>query len=771
MLKHFFNSEKKIYSMLILAFWTLFILFFVFIPAYIYSVNTNMGGLYGSMPSIRALENPENDLSSELFSADGVSLGKYFRFNRSNVLYEELSPELVNTLLASEDHRFYEHAGIDMVGLLRAIYGTVTFSFAGGGSTITMQLSENLFKGMTETSGKLIGVRGIGKIVIKTKEWIIATQLERNFTKKEIAAMYLNTVAFGSNAFGIKAAAETFFGKNPAELNYSESAVLIGLLQGVTRFSPILNYENSFNKRNQVLSKIFRHGHLNEAEYDSIASLPIDLSNYKVTNQNKGLATYFRSVIRTDLMRWSKENDYDLWEDGLKIYTTIDSRMQQYAEEAISAHMKELQATFNKHLEGKKPWIDDKRKEIKGFLKSRIKSTDRYKGLVKKYGKDSDSVGIVLNTKIPMTVFSWDGEIDTLMSPMDSLSYYKHFLHTGFISIDPHTGSIKAWVGGIDHKYFKYDHVRQGKRQPGSTFKPFVYGAAIENGYSPCYPLPDVAVTFQVVGDPPTWTPPNSDSKYSGEMMTIRKAMSNSINSITANVMKKIGPQTVVDFAHRMGIQSRLDAVPALCLGTSDVSVYELTAAYSTFANEGVYTQPFFITRIEDKNGTVIQNFVPKTKQAISEETAYIMLHMLKGGIEEEGGTSRGLSLEVKVNNEIGGKTGTTNNASDGWYMGVTKDLVTGAWVGGDERSIHFRNWYMGQGGRTARPIWDNYMQKIYADSILGYEKAPFKKPINGINVELDCDKFGDPNVNFGIESDSTMFEEPQEELDQEGIL
>jgi penicillin-binding protein 1A len=729
-----------------------------------------MAGLYGAMPSLKSLENPENDLSSELLSEDGVSLGKYFRQNRINAEYDELSPKLINTLIASEDHRFYKHAGIDFYGLLRAVYGTLTFSFAGGGSTITMQLSENLFKNETETDGKLIGVRGIGKVIIKTKEWIIATQLERNFTKDEIFAMYLNTVPFGSNAFGIKAAAQTFFGKLPAELTYEESSVLIGLLQGVTRFSPVMNYDNSFKKRNQVLGKVYRHGHLSKSEYDSLIMSPIDMSNYKVSNQNKGLATYFRSVIRTDLMKWAKLNGYDLWEDGLKIYTTIDSRMQQYAEKAIANHMTALQKLFTEHWKGRNPWVDEDGKEIKDFLKRRIQQTDHYRRLVKKHGEGSDSIDIVLNTPRKMSIFSWDGDIDTTMSPMDSLKYYKHFLHTGFMSMDPHTGSIKAWVGGINHKYFKYDHVRQGTRQPGSTFKPFIYGTAIENGYSPCYTLPDVAVSFKVVGDPDTWTPNNSDSRFSGESMTIRKAMANSINSITANVMKSVGANNVVEFAKRMGInKSKLDPVPSLCLGTSDVSLFEMVGAYSTFANEGVHTKPYFITRIEDKNGNVIQNFVPKTKQAISEETAYIMLHMLKGGIEEQGGTSRGLSFEVKEDNEIGGKTGTTDNASDGWYMGVTKDLVSGVWVGGDERSIHFRNWYMGQGGRTARPIWDKYMQDIYADSLLGYEKGKFRRPPIGLGVEIDCSKYENLEVIDG--SDSTYIYTPKEEVNEDEIF
>ncbi|MDH5367958.1 MAG: transglycosylase domain-containing protein [Cyclobacteriaceae bacterium] len=770
MLKDFFNREHSAYRKVIISVWLLLILLFVGLPAFIFSVSIDLGGLYGGMPSLRALENPENDLSSEIFSVDGVSLGKYFRYNRSNISYKELSDELITTLISSEDHRFYNHSGIDFWGLLRAIYGTVTFNFAGGGSTLSMQLSENLFKDMTEVDGKLIHTKGLGAIVIKTKEWIIATQLEKNFTKDEILAMYLNTVSFGSHAFGIKAASETFFGKPPSELNYQESAVLIGLLQAVTFYNPVRNYDNSIQKRNEVLRKIKRLGHITTEEYDSIADLPIDLSRYRVTDHNEGLATYFRSVIKNDLMKWCKENNYDLWEDGLKIYTTIDSRMQKYAEEAVDYQMKMLQNKFDEHWKDGNPWIDDKKKEIEGFLESRIKRTPRYKALVSKYGEESDSIDIILNTKTPITVFSWEGKIDTLMSPIDSLNYYKRFLHTGFISVDPHSGSIKAWVGGINHTYFQYDHVRQGKRQPGSTFKPFVYGAAIENGYTPCFELPDVPVTFPVVGDPPTWTPPNSGNKYSEEMMTIRKAMANSVNSITANVMKRIGSQTVVDFAHKVGIESKLEAVPSLCLGTSDVSIFELSAAYSTFANEGIATEPYFITKIEDKNGNVIQNFVPKTKQAISEETAYVMLHMLKGGIEEEGGTSRGLSRELKEDNEIGGKTGTTNNASDGWYMGITKDLVTGVWVGGDERSIHFRNWYEGQGGRTARPIWDYYMRKIYADSILGYEKGPFKKPVNGLRTELDCSRYGVFSSSLD-ESDSTFVPQPDIDVPEDDVF
>lgn len=737
------NKPAKPIKVVIKVLWVLALCFFVLLPIYFYTVSVDLFGLYGGMPSLKVLENPENDLSSELISADGKSLGRYFRFNRSQVTYEELSPELVNTLLASEDHRFYDHSGIDLRGLLRAVTGVLTFQYAGGGSTITMQLAENLFDTMSENEGLLYKVPGARQVVIKSKEWIISAMLEENFTKKEILAMYLNTVSFGSNAYGIKTAAETFFGKSVDSLNYQESSVLIGLLQGTTAFNPVQNYDRSLAKRNQVMNKLYRHGHVSKEGLDSLKALPIDLTSYDVANQNKGLATYFRSMIKYELTLWANAHGYDLYEDGLKIYTTIDSRMQEYAEEAVKEHMAVLQKSFNNSWNDADPWRNANGGVIKNFVESRFKRTEHYRKLVKKYGAGADSIDIIANTPKKMKIFSWQGEIDTVMSPLDSIRYYKHFLHAGLLSMDPRTGHIKAWVGGINHKYFKYDHVRQGKRQPGSTFKPFVYGTAIEQGYPPCYEVTDVAVTFNLP-EGGTWSPPNFDGTYgTGEKMTIRQAMARSVNTITAHMMQKVEPANVVDFAHRVGIQSELDPVPALSLGTTIVSVYEMVGAYSTFANLGIFTKPYYITRIEDKNGNVIENFVPETRQAISQQTAYKMLYMLRGGVEEEGGTSRGLSLEVKIDNELGGKTGTTNDASDGWYMGVTKDLVTGIWVGGDEPVIHFRSWALGQGSRSARPIWDKYMQKLYADDSVPVEKGAFPRPVGGIDVSLDCSRYG----------------------------
>ena len=747
---------------LIKVVWILFFCFLIGFPLYIYSVSIDAFGLFGGMPSLKSIENPENDLSSELISADGVSLGRYFRYNRSRVAFKDLSQDLVNTLLYSEDHRFYEHSGMDFIAYLRVLKGLVTFQPAGGGSTITQQLAKNLY-----TQNPDMGLDGIignlgrypKRIVQKTKEWIIAYYLEKNFTKEEIIAMYLNTAEFGSNAYGIQVASETYFNKTPDKLNIQESAVLVGMLQAITRFNPVLNPENSFAKRNEVLGKLYKHNYIPSKEaLDSIQSLPIQLE-YKVQNQNEGLATYFRTVIGADLLSWCKERGIDLWESGLKIHTTIDSRLQRYAEEAMAEHMQQLQKTFNTHWQGRNPWIDENWQEIKGFLNSRIKQTETYKNLVKRYGANSDSVTIMLNLKKPMRIFSWKGERDTLFSSIDSLNYYKRFLHTGMMSMEASTGAIKAWVGGINHKYFKYDHVRQGKRQPGSTFKPFVYGAAIEAGYNPCLKLPDIAPSFKISGG--TWTPKNSDGTYGdGQLMTLREAMARSVNSITAQLMQKVSPENVVKFAERVGMHSKLDAVPSLCLGVSDVSLYELVGAYGTFVNEGIFTEPYFITRIEDKNGNVIENFVPKTRQAINDQTAFKMLFMLMGGVEISGGTSVGLGYDLKKDNEIGGKTGTTDNASDGWYMGVTKDLVSGVWVGGDERSIHFRSWDMGQGSKTARPIWERYMRKIYLDETLSYTKGPFNRPL-GIDFTPDCAKYEN------VQSDSLSVDDTPWEIDQ----
>ena len=741
--------------------WIGFLCILLGLPLYLFTVSIDLFGLYGGMPSLIEVENPENDLSSELISADGVSLGRYFRDNRSQVSYHELSEDLTNTLLISEDHRFYNHSGLDFQAYLRVLWGLVTFNLSGGGggSTITQQLAKNLYTRNPDKS--LDGlIAKLGKyprrIIQKSKEWIISVELEKNFTKEEIIAMYLNTSAFNHNAYGIKIAALTYFKKSADSLNLQESAVLVGMLQNPTLFNPTSRPKNAMTKRNQVLYKIYKAGYKikTREQYDSMASLPLGL-DFKVQDDNEGLATYFRDVTKAFLLSYCKARGIDLYNSGLKIYTTIDSRIQKHAEEAVTEHMADLQKRFVEEWKkrGRNPWVDDDtHAEIPNFLNLRIKKSDTYKSLVEKYGEGDDSIKIMLNLKKPMSIFTWEGERDTIFSSMDSLNYYKRFLQTGMMAMDPTTGDIKAWVGGINHEYFKYDHVKQGTRQPGSTFKPFVYGLAMESGYSPCLKKVDISPSFTVPGG--VWYPPNSNgTKGSGSQMTLRQAMAQSINSITAQIMQELGAENVVEFANRVGIESKLDPVPSLCLGTSDVSVYEMVGAYSTFVNNGIHIKPLFITRIEDKNGNVIENFVPKTHQAINEQTAFKMIYMLRGGVEESGGTSQGLPRELKIDNEIGGKTGTTNNASDGWYMGITHNLVTGVWVGGDERSIHFPSWDFGAGTKSARPIWSKFMTKVYADPATGIAKGQFKRPASGLDISFDCGKFTE-------ESDSIQTDE-----------
>ena len=738
--------------------WVILLSGITFIAIFIISVNYNVSNLFGGMPSLQDLEKPESELSSELYSSDNILLGKYFRYNRSPVKFNELSDELVTTLLVTEDIRFYNHSGIDLKGLVRATYGVIkniaTFGstgLEGGGSTITQQLAKNLFKIRREKKGKLSNVPFLGLVISKVKEWIVAVKLEEFYTKKEILAMYLNTAEYGSNSYGIKVAAKTYFNEEPSQLNYNESSIIVGLLNKPTKYNPFFNPENATNKRSEIFYNLYKYNIVDKTEYDSLILTDLNL-NYKVQNQNVGQATYFRTVVRNYLISWAKENGYDLFSDGLKIYTTIDSKMQEHAEKAVIEQMNRLQNIFSEHWDGRSPWIDEKGFEIKDFLKNNIQRTRYFKNLLKNNDNDTIKTFELLNKKKKMRVFSWKGEIDTTFSIMDSLKYYKKFLQAGFVSIEPKTGHIKAWVGGINHKYFKYDHVKQGKRQPGSTIKPIVYAAAIDNGYSPCYPVVDAPVVFELPGqDPPYWRPDNHNGKWTGETMTLRQAMAKSVNSITAFMTKKLSPKTVVDYAKKLGIQSKLDPVPAVCLGAGgDVSLFDLVGAYSTFINKGIWTEPFFISRIEDKYGNLIQDFIPTKQEALSEETAYLMLHMLKGSKEEEGGTARGLNPELTFNNDVGAKTGTTQNASDGWFIGVTHNLVSGAWVGGDDRSIHFRNWVYGQGARTAMPIWQQYMLSVYADNNLSIEKGRFDKPTKKINVEIDCSVY-----NNEIKSDS----------------
>ena len=755
----------RVIKRVIFRLWIFVILSILSIIFLIISVSYNPFNLFGEMPSLEDLEKPESELSSELYSHDNVLLGKYFRYNRSPITFNELSNELITTLLVTEDIRFYEHSGIDFKGLVRASYGVSKYiitignsELEGGGSTITQQLAKNLFKIRREKKGKLSDVPFIGLVISKIKEWIVSIKLEEFYTKKEILAMYLNTAEYGSNSYGIKVAAKTYFDKLPSELNFNESSIIVGLLNKPTKYNPYFNPENALEKRAEIFYNLFKYDVIKRDKYDSLRVSGLNLK-YKVENQNVGQATYFRTVVRNYLINWANDNGYDLFSDGLKIYTTIDSRMQEIAENAVSNQMKKLQKIFDKHWNGKNPWIDEKGFEIKDFLKNTIKRTRYYRTLLKKNDNDTTKVFDLLNKKKNMKVFSWDGEKDTVFSIMDSLKYYKNFLQAGFVSIEPKSGYIKAWVGGINHKYFKYDHVKQGRRQPGSTFKPIVYAAAIDNGYSPCYPVVDAPVVFELPGqDPPYWRPDNHNSKWTGEKMTLRMAMAKSVNSITAFITKKLSPKTIIDYARKLGIKSKLDPVPAVCLGAGgDVSLFDLVGAYSTFINKGIWTEPFFISRIEDKYGNLIQEFIPTKQEALSEETAFLMLHMLKGSKEEEGGTARGLNPELTLNNDVGAKTGTTQNASDGWFVGVTHNLVSGAWVGGDDRSIHFRDWVLGQGARTAMPIWQDYMLKVYNNNDLQIRKGRFDKPTKQINVQVDCSVYNEGNTK---DSTEVIFEE-----------
>lgn len=752
--------KVKIIRAAILVLWCSFISGAAFIWLWFYMVSNNTGDLFGPMPNLEALENPKSNISSELYTSDGVLIGKYYRENRTNISYNEISPNVINALVATEDIRFEKHSGIDLQGSF-AIFWYLLKGDKRGSSTISQQLSKNLFKTRgAKYEGSLAKKNNKLRLVInKTKEWISAIQIERSYTKKEIMTMYLNTVDFGSNSFGIVTASQTFFSIPQDSLNINQAAMLVGLLKAPSLYSPVYNPENAIARRNTVLEQLNKYKYISDAQFTTLSAQPIALK-YEVENHNKGSATYFRSYITRYLISWCNERGIDLYEDGIKIYTTIDSKIQAYAEASVSEHMKYLQGKFFAYWKGKTPWRDEEFKEIPNFIEKAARHSDRWRMFSEIYDGDTAKVLSAMNRKISMKVFSWNGEIDTLLSPIDSIRYYKHFLHAGMLSMDPHSGQIKAWVGGIDHKHFKYDHVKQGSRQPGSTFKPFVYTAAIDLGYSPCYELPDLPVTFKTEDINETWTPQNSDGAYSGEMFSIRKAMANSINSITANLIKKVGPETVVDYATRMGITTPLEPVPALCLGVFDVTLYDMVGAYSTFVNQGVWTEPIFITRIEDKNGNILQNFVPKTKEVLSEETAYLMVHMLKGATEEKGGTALGLNKYGLLWNgaEIGGKTGTTQNYSDGWFVGITTQLTTGIWVGGDDRSIHFRSMNDGQGARMAMPIWAIFMNHLYNDPKTGILKERFPTPASPLSVEINCKKFKEvENANSNTNPNSSV--------------
>ncbi len=708
---------------------------------FFWSVSVDLFGLFGAFPSTDKLLNPKSELATEIISEDNKVIGKFFHENRTAVKYEGISGNVIKALYATEDIRFDEHSGIDLGGIL-GLFWSALQGKPRGGSTLTQQLAKNLYDTRAEElGGHLSGVPGVGLGIIKAKEWIVAIRLERSYSKKEILTMYLNTVHFGSNAFGLTVAAKTFFNTKPDALTVEQAALLVGMLKGPSQYSPVYRKERALGRRNVVLDQMRRYDFLSDEEAERLKATPITL-NYNVESHNDGTATYFRGEVKKELATLCKEQHLDLYTDGLKIYTTINSNIQKAAEAAVAKHMRKQQADFDKYWSGRNPWCDEDGKEIKDFIVNAAKRSDRYRQLVQDLDGDKEAAWKVMNTKVKMHVFSWasDTGVYKYFSPVDSIAYYKHFLHSGLLSLDPHTGQIKAWVGGITYKYFKYDHVRQGKRQPGSSFKPILYATCIENGFGPCHEMVDAPVTFHNDDNNTDWTPKNSDGVYTGERMSLRKAMAQSINSVAAGMLKQVGIPPVIDMAKRLGIVSIIDPVPPLILGASDVSLYELVGAYATFVNHGQYIKPIFLKRVEDKNGNVIRNFIPERRDAISPTVAYTMVHMLKGATTERNGTALGLYRLGKtlIGNEVGAKTGTTSNYSDGWFVGCTRDLVTGIWVGGDDRSIHFRSSNLGQGARMAMPIWSYFMDSVYANPATGVTKGPFEKPL-GFDEQLNC--------------------------------
>lgn len=737
---------------------------------YVFMLNYNFLYLTGEMPSVEELKNPKLNQSSEIYSQDGVMIGKFYAENRTPIKYENIPKSLINALIATEDVRFYEHSGIDYRAIGRVVK---SLGREGGGSTIPQQLAKNLFKTRRKTnSGFLTRIPFIRKIIYKSKEWLMALKLERNFSKDEIITYYFNTVDFGSNAFGLKTAARTFFNKVPDSLNVQEGAVLVGLQKATTSYNPLKNPKRSKERRNIVLSQMAKNGYLTKAQADSISALPL-ITEYTPENPYSGPASYLKNAVQDFVKKWSQEpeNDgYDLYTSGLKIYTTIDSRMQKYAEDATSEKMKQLQRTFDNHWRGRNPWTDEDGNELPGFIDSVARRTERYKTLSRRFlPMYPDSITYYMkNKKYKMRVFSWTskrGYDSTYMTPYDSIAYYKHFLQSGMVAMDPHMGYIRAWVGGLDYDYFKYDHVKQAKRQPGSTFKPFVYTTAIDDSLvnlSPCDRIEDrpFRKEYRENGEDKIWEPRNSTGYYTYSNMTLRRAMARSVNSITAQLTDRVTPERVTEYAHRMGIKSRLQAVPSIGLGSSDVSLYELVGAYCTFVNDGESTEPMIVQRIEDRDGNVLETFSSQHKRAISPETAFLMRYMLQGGLQESGGTSQNLwSFDLfKNHNEIGAKTGTTSNNSDGWFVAVSEQLVVGAWVGGDDRSIHFRSTDLGEGAKTALPLVGRFLEKVYADPKFRSLQGPFTKPAFPITKNyLNCGPSDDEETTEEADSTSML--------------
>ncbi len=717
-------------------------------------VNHNFLWLFGNMPSVNELRNPKLSQASELFDANGQVIGKYYRENRSSVEWHEISPYFINGLVATEDVRFFEHGGIDW----KAVASILWYSIKGdkrGASTITQQLAKNLFKTRKTNKGLLSYIPIIRTIVTKSKEWIVATRLEKNYSKDHILLLYMNTVDFGSNAFGIKAASKTFFNKRCLYLEPEEAAVLVGLLKATTTYSPVLHPDKSLERRNVVLGLMKKHQVISESLYKKSLRREIKL-NVQFDNPSDSPVPYIRTAVANQLSEWCSENGYDLYADGLKIHTSIDLRLQKHAEAAMHKHMKNLQRRFDNQWGSENPWQDAAKQEIPNFLEQAIKGTPIYKELVNRFGEGSDSIDFYLKKEKECDLFTHNGTKKQLLNSYDSLAYYKKMLRCGFVTMNPNTGEIKSWVGGMDYNFFKLDHVYQSKRQPGSTFKPFVYATAIEQGFGPCDTRIDEAIRYEYEedGEMKVWEPRNSNRVFTGANVTLRRAMAQSINSITAQLTQEVGPKNVVETAKKCGIESEIKPVPSIGLGTGDVSLIELLKSYAPFMNGGQSITPILVTRIEGPDGKVLATFETKKKQVLNPETSWLMSYMFRGTVDEYGGTSQALFEYpgvFKNQNHIGGKTGTSNNYSDGWYMGLTTDLIGGVWVGAEDRSVHFKNSATGEAMRTALPMFGIFLENVYRDQKCYLKPSKYPEPKEKIERPHTCWTRG------GIKKDTSL--------------
>lgn len=744
---------------------------------YLGMVDTNFLWLFGKSPGFSRIMNPETHQASEIYSADGKLIGKFFNENRTPVKFEDVNPTFWKVLVDTEDERFYKHHGIDFTGMLAAAKDMIVHHDARGASTITQQLAKNMFRVRTQYSTGLLGyIPGIKMLVMKSKEWIIATKLELVYDKKDILTMYANTVDFGSNAFGIKTACKTYFNTTPSELTLDQMAVLVGMLKATTYYNPRINPKNSLKRRNIVLSNMLRHSDINRAQYDSISAKPITL-NYSVESNYDGKALYYREYLANYLKDWCEENDYDLYSSGLKIYTTLDSRMQEYAEQAAIKQMKIVQRNFKNHWGNEEPWQDENHKVIPGFIEGIAKKLPVYKYLSNKFENSPDSIDYYLNKPHTVKLFDYEkGFIEEQMSTMDSIRYMVHFMHCAFVAMEPQTGAVKAWVGDINFNTWKYDKVT-AMRQPGSTFKLFVYTEAMNQGLTPCDKRRDEYFSMQVFdkkkNQEVTWAPTNANGSFSGDSMALKSAFARSINSVAVRLGQEMGISRIVETAHKMGIKSPLDATPALALGSSDINLLELANSYCTIANDGVHHEPVVVTRIVDKDGKVVYTAPTAEEQAIPYRSAFFMQQLLMGGLREPGGTSMsfgGYLGDSYKDTDWGGKTGTSNNHSDAWFMGVSPKLVVGAWVGGEYRCIHFRTGALGQGSRTALPICGYFVQALLSDPNFKQYHTKFGKPKDDaiLSSMYNCASYYSHSKRDTLQTDSIHVEE-EIMLDEEG--